>query len=201
MVDGRPACTNTLPRYKNSNIGDYTYGEPVLLYWDNRCSVGKFCAIAPLVLLFGGGEHYTDMVSTYPFHAFRDLFPAGEQVKPQARTKGPTVVGNDVWIGTEAVVLSGVNVGDGAVIGARSVVTSNVPPYAIVGGNPARILRYRFSAEVTEELLAIRWWDFPADMIDVLVPLLQSPRVDLFLRAARLCRQELDSRQPIGSGE
>lgn len=194
MLVGNPPFTNTQKGYGHARVGDFTYGTPTLGWWDEGCSIGKFCSIGPGVAIFGGGEHNTQWVSTYPFSVFGATFPQSVNTPGHPRTKGPTVIGNDVWLGARSLILSGVHVGDGAVVGAGTVVTRSVPPYGIVAGNPARLIRYRFPEEDIKELLAVRWWDFPLDIIRCLLPLLQSPRIDLFLRAARLCRQELDAR-------
>lgn len=169
-----------------------------MLFWTDDCSIGKFCSIAPGVTVLGSSEHRTDWVTTYPFNKF-EAFPEAAGIEGHPRSKGPTVIGNDVWIGSGAIVLSGVKVGDGAVIGARAVVSRDVPPYAIAAGNPARVIRYRFSCEIISRLLAIRWWDFPIEVISMLIPLLQSPYIDRFLEAAWLCRRDLEAQQGNGS--
>lgn len=147
------------------SVGRFTYGSPQFKVWedDESVTIGAFCSIADEVVLFGGGEHRPEWVTTYPLRiAFGDPL-AGKDGHPA--TKGPTRIGNDVWIGYGATVMSGVTVGDGAIIGARAVVTRDVPPYAIVTGNPARVARYRFSEEVIAALLDIRWWDWPIEKI------------------------------------
>jgi len=156
-------------------IGEYTYYddpenpedfERNVLYLfpfiGDRLIIGRFCAIARGVrFIMNGANHRMSGFSTYPFN----IFAAGwERVTPapdQLPFRGDTVVGNDVWIGYEAMVMPGVRIGDGAIVAARSVVTSDVEPYTIVGGNPARPLRRRFDDETIAELLAIRWWDWP----------------------------------------
>lgn len=158
-------------------IGDYTYYhdftgperflEQVRYLFDfvgDRLIIGRFCAIAAgATFLMNGGNHAIDGLSTYPFSIFRQGWEAGE---PEAwPSRGDLVVGNDVWIGHRATLLPGVRVGDGAVIGAASVVAGDVPPYAVVAGNPARVVRMRHPPEVVARLLELRWWDWPIDAI------------------------------------
>ena len=129
--------------------------------------IGKFCSIAcGAKFLFNSGNHALGSLSTYPFSIFFEEWGLdGKHVTDAWDNKGDIIVGNDVWIGYEALILAGVSIGDGAVIGSRAVVTKDVPPYAIVGGVPAKIIRKRFSDEVIEALLKIRWWDWPGEQI------------------------------------
>lgn len=162
-------------------VGRFTYGNPKFMLWDEteRICIGSFCSIADEVAIFGGGEHRTDWVSTFPLRiAFGDSL-AGRDGHP--RSKGPTTIGNDVWIGFRAMVLSGVTVGDGAVIGAGAVVTVDVDPYAIVAGNPAKVVRYRFTASEIEKLLSLRWWEWDSEKIRISIPLLCSSRLDAII--------------------
>ena len=127
-----------------------------------------------------GGEHRTDWVTTY---AFTHLFPEATGFKGHPRTKGDVVIGNDVWIGYEALILSGVRVGNGAVIAARSIVTRDVEPYSIVAGNPARHIRFRFDEAAVKALEEIAWWDWPMDKIKEAWPLLLADDVKAFIAA------------------
>ena len=144
-------------------VGRHTYGyekDTFLIYTEGALiQVGAFCSIGPQVKVHGGGEHRTDRASTFPLNAM--LFDPQKRNRFDDVDSGPTVIGNDVWIGMGATVLAGVRVGDGAVIGARAVVTKDVPDFAVVAGNPARVLRQRFEADVRERLAAVRWWDWP----------------------------------------
>lgn len=163
----------------NIIIGDYTYyDDPVdsenfernVLYHfpfvGDRLIIGKFCALASGVkFIMNGANHKLNGFSTYPFQIFGNGW---EEVMPQAGDlpyKGDTVIGNDVWIGYEAVIMPGVQVGDGAVIAAKSVVTSDVLPYSIVGGNPAKLIRRRFDDEVIRVLGEIAWWNWDIEKI------------------------------------
>jgi virginiamycin A acetyltransferase len=159
-------------------VGEYTYGddpedaarfEDRVLYLSpgmtDRLVIGRYCSIARgVTFVMGGANHPLAGFSAYPFHGFGDDWG---RIAPllSCPGKGDTVVGNDVWLGFEALVLPGVTVGDGAVVGARAVVTRDVPPYTVVGGNPARPIRTRYDAVTVRELLAIRWWDWPADKV------------------------------------
>jgi acetyltransferase-like isoleucine patch superfamily enzyme len=125
---------------------------------DARIEVGAFCSIAGEARILAGSEHMMHRPTTYPLNAM--IFTPGEITSKEAIDKGPTVIGNDVWIGLGAMILSGVMIGDGAVIGARAVVSKSVPPYAVVAGNPAEILYYRFDTAVRDRLLALRWWEW-----------------------------------------
>jgi len=166
-------------------MGDHSYGFPVVDAWtpSDRCSIGKFCAIAPDVRIITGGEHRMDWVSTFPFRVRFRLPGAGRDGHPGSR--GPVVLGNDVWIGQGARILSGVRVGNGAVVGAYAVVTKDVPDYAVVAGNPAQLIRYRFDPETIQALLKIAWWDWPLEKILRHVDLLCSDRIQEFIAAAR----------------
>ncbi len=125
-------------------------------------TVGAFCSIGPEVMIFGRADHPTQLVSTYPFRTKLLKPDAGNA---DAVTKGPVQIGNDVWIGARAIILSGVTIGDGAIVAAGAVVARDVPAYGIVAGNPARLIKHRFAPEVIGALLEIRWWDWPDEKI------------------------------------
>jgi virginiamycin A acetyltransferase len=166
-------------RSPNIEVGDYTYYDDpddpegfernVLYHYPfvgDRLVIGRFCAIAKGVrFVMNGANHKISGFSTYPF----SIFGGGwERVVPAIADlpyRGDTVVGNDVWLGREALVMPGVRVGDGAIVGAASVVTKDVPPYAVVAGNPARVVRMRFSEDVVAALLEIAWWRWDAEKI------------------------------------
>ena len=133
----------------------------------DRLIIGKFCSIASGVKsLFNSANHTLRSLSTYPFPIFYEEWSlSAENLTGAWDNKGDIVIGNDVWIGYEAVILSGVTIGDGAIVGARALVTKDVPPYTIVGGVPARPIRQRFSTEITGALLRLRWWDWPLERI------------------------------------
>lgn len=158
-------------------LGDFTYGQPRILSWgeETKLKIGKFCSIAWANTIFLGGEHRTDWVTTYPFNALMSEF---NSLKGHPKSKGDVIIGNDVWLGSGVSILSGVNIGSGAVVGANATVTKDVPPYAIVAGNPAKLIRYRFAPEVVEKLLAVAWWDWDDSSICRAVPILQSGDVE-----------------------
>ena len=142
---------------------------------------GKFCSIAcGAVFLFNSANHSMKSLSTYPFPIFYEEWTrSGADVTEAWDNKGDIVVGNDVWIGYEAVILAGVTIGDGAVIGARAVVAEDVPPYTVVGGVSAKILRRRFPEEISTALQEMKWWDWPEEKIRRNITAIQSGRIDL----------------------
>ena len=178
---GFPRRRDTLPDHVT--VGRYTYGVNRNMFVRASaaapCRIGAFCSIGPDILIFGQAEHPINSPSSFPFRSqyFMPDLPPGE-----ALTRGPVIVGNDVWIGSRAIILSGVSIGDGAVIGAGAVVARDVAPYAIVAGNPAQVVRMRFSPEVIARMLKIRWWDWPDARIRQYEPLLFGD-MDAFLAA------------------
>lgn len=145
-------------------VGAYTHRAWPIEVNHPATSIGAFCSIGRDVVL-GPGLHPTDILTThlFPSVSFYGICPVEKQI-PEPEYK-PVTVGNDVWIGHRAVVMNGVKVGDGAVIGANAVVTKDVPPYAIVGGVPAKVIRYRFDERTIARLLAVKWWDLPPTML------------------------------------
>ena len=141
-----------------------------------RLVIGKLCSIAcGAKFLFNSANHALGSLSSYPFPIFFEEWDLTVENIPRAwDNKGNVVVGNDVWIGYEAVVLAGVTIGDGAVIGARAVVTHDVPPYAIMGGVPAKLIRKRFDDDTIQSLLSLRWWDWPEERIAANLEAIQS---------------------------
>ncbi len=167
-------------RYSQYDIGDYTYGKPTVLSWgeDANLKIGRFCSIASDVKIFMGGGHRTDWVTTYPFS---DVFEKAKGFTGHPVSKGDVVIGHDVWIATDVIVLSGAQVDNGAVLSTRSIITSAVPPYAIVAGNPARIVRYRFDDKTIAALLDIEWWYWPINEIEAAWHLLLSSDIRKFI--------------------
>jgi virginiamycin A acetyltransferase len=181
-MKGFPQVGFLKPLVKNPNIviGDYSYYDDpdgpeqfeakcVLYHFPfigDKLRIGKFCALARGVrFIMNGANHQISGISTYPFYIFQNGW---ESVTPQPEDfpyKGDTVIGNDVWLGYDVLVMPGVKIGDGAIIAARSVVVSDVPAYSVVGGNPAKVIKQRFTDEVVDELLAIEWWDWPVEKI------------------------------------
>ncbi len=149
----------------NVEIGRYTYGNPRLMIYakGDKIKIGSFCSISDEVAILGGGEHIKDWITTFPLRASFKQPGAYEDGHPA--TKGPVTIGSDVWIGYRALILSGVTIGDGAVIGAGAVISRDVPPYAIVAGNPAKVRKMRFEEDIVKMLLEIKWWDWPVDKI------------------------------------
>lgn len=188
-------------------IGEFSYGVPKIFAGGNRRSgrlvMGRYCSIAAGVTIFLGGDHRTDWVSTYPFgavdpearrltakraviedRALAASEASGHGGRASREFAGDVVIGNDVWIGRCVTILSGVTVGDGAVLAAHAVVTRDVAPYAMVAGNPARQKKLRFTEEQIERLLKVRWWNWPDEIVREHYELLLSPDIDAFLDAA-----------------
>ena len=181
-IAGYTSLTHVKPTVTNPNIivGDFTYfsdvdfEKHVLHHYDfigDRLVIGKFCQIAAgVIFIMNGANHQMNAASTYPFYIM-----GWQQAPPSMQDlpiKGDTVVGNDVWIGQNSTILPGVHIGDGAIIGLGSVVGSDVEPYTIVAGNPAKPLRKRFDDEMTGLLLELKWWDRSPEEIQSLIPLL-----------------------------
>lgn len=170
-------------KYHQCSIGRATYGNPEIhnLGEGSIIKIGSFCSIADGVNILLGGEHRPDWVTTYPFNV---LWESGNQIKGHPKTKGDVTIGNDVWIGMDAIILSGVTIGDGSVIGLRSIVTKDVPPYSIVAGNPAKVVKKRFTEDIIERLLDIKWWDWEDKRIEKALPLLLNTDIENFVSAA-----------------
>ena len=173
----------------NIQVGEYTYYDDIdgpeqfqdhvthhYPFLGDKLIIGKFCAIAAgTKFIMGPANHRISSVTTYPFHVFGGAWE--EHTPPhleQLPFKGDTVVGNDVWIGRESLIMPGVKIGDGAIIAARSVVTKDVGAYHVVGGNPAKFLKKRFSEDLIDLLLQVKWWDFAPEKLVGILPLLCS---------------------------
>lgn len=180
-------------------VGDYTYYDDpedsedfernVLYHYSfskDKLIIGKFCALARnLKFIMNGANHQISGFSSYPFYIFGNGW---EKVTPednQLPFKGDTLVGNDVWIGYESIIMPGVTIGDGAIIAAKSVVVNDVPPYSIVGGNPAKIIKQRFTAETIKILLEIAWWNWDINKISANLEYITSADIDTLLTIAR----------------
>ena len=177
----------TLIGHPNIKVGEYTYYDGqnftsrVTHHYDflgDKLIIGKFCQIGHNVeFIMNGANHQTKSVSTYPFY----IFKGWEQESPKMKDlpfKGDTVVGNDVWFGQNVTVLPGVHIGDGCIIGANSVVGSDIPPYSVVVGNPARIIRKRFDDEMIELLEKLQWWNKTTNQIQKLIPILSNSNIN-----------------------
>jgi chloramphenicol O-acetyltransferase type B len=150
----------------------------------DKLIMGNYCSIASgAIFMMGGNQgHKADWASTFPFYFQANIFKSSLNAYSPA---GDTVIGSDVWIGSEAMILPGIHIGSGAIVAARSVVTKNVPPYAIVGGNPASILKYRFDDETIQALLQIQWWNKTEESVKELMPLICSTDIQSLLALNR----------------
>ena len=183
----------------NIVIGDYTYYDDpadsesfernVLYHFPfigDKLIIGKFCAIARGVrFIMNGANHKLTGISTYPFQIFGNGW---EKVMPQPGDlpfKGNTIIGNDVWLGYEALVMPGVNIGNGAIVSSRSVVVSDVPAYSVVGGNPSKVIRQRFDDATVTRLESIAWWDWPIERITRNLELIVAGDVDALANSSQ----------------
>ena len=193
--DTQTVYLNAVVKDPSIEVGDYTIyndfiSDPrqfeqnnVLYHYPinhERLIIGKFCSIACGVkFLFNCANHTLKSLSTYTFSLFyEDWELEKSNVASAWDNKGDIVIGNDVWIGFEAVILAGVKIGDGAIIGARAVVTKDVPPYSIVGGIPAKVIRKRYSPDIIEQLLSLRWWDWTKDSIKRNLPFIMAGNIE-----------------------
>ncbi|MBQ7243162.1 MAG: CatB-related O-acetyltransferase [Bacilli bacterium] len=191
---------NVKPTVRNPNIivGDFTYysgnnfESSVTHHYDfigDKLIIGKFCQIgANVEFVMNGANHQMNAATTFPFYIFRG-WEMESPAKENLPLKGDTVIGNDVWIGEDAVILPGVHIGDGAIIGKGAVVGSDIPPYSVAVGNPAKVIRKRFDEELIELLEETKWWDLPVEEIQTLIPILTSPDLDM-LKAELKKRKE-----------
>ena len=181
---------SNLPKKPNVEIGDYTYysdnhNNPEDFYnhiqhhYDflgDKLIIGKFCAIAEgITFLMNGANHRMDCITTYPFNIFGGGWEKVTPTLEQLPYRGNTVIGNDVWIGQNVTIMPGVKIGDGSIIATNSTVTKNVDAYSIIGGNPAKLIKKRFSDEIIEMLLKIKWWNWNEEKIFKNLEILVSP--------------------------
>jgi acetyltransferase-like isoleucine patch superfamily enzyme len=164
-------------------IGKLSYGYPRIIDSGGskgRVIIGNYCSIADGVKILTGGNHHPEWITTFPIRIICDLPDKFRDGQPY--TKGDVVIGSDVWIGQNALILSGVQIGHGAVVAAGSVCTHNIPDYAIVGGNPARVIRMRFTEAQIKSLLRISWWNWDRSEIIKNVNVLCSDNIDAFIQ-------------------
>ena len=164
-------------------VGPYTYGRPKVRFPESgaRLVIGRYGSIADGVEILLGGNHRTDWATTYPFPAMAGLWPEAAGITGSDVSRGDVRIGHDAWLGSQAMILSGVTIGHGAVVAACAVVTRDVPAYAIVAGNPARVVKMRFSEQQIAALVAARWWLLPRERVVSLLPLLMSDRIEPLL--------------------
>ena len=196
--DNQTVYLNAVIKDPQIEVGDYTIyndfvADPLLFEKNNvlyhypihkeKLIIGKFCSIAcGMKFLFNCANHTQKSLSTYTFPLFYEEWELKKSnITTAWDNKGDIVIGNDVWIGYEAVIMAGVHIGDGAIIAARAVVTKDVPPYTIVGGTPAKEIRKRFDAEVIQQLFMLKWWDWSADKIRKCLPYIAEGKMDELL--------------------
>jgi len=157
-------------------LGKYSYGN-IVQRGEGTVTVGKFCSIASGVKAIFLNDHRVDWITTFPFLQMWKMSVPNQKLPPEN-----IVVGNDAWLGTDVTLLGGANIGDGAVVGAYSVVSGKVAPYSIVVGNPAKLVRKRFSEKDIQSLLRIKWWDWPDEKIKEVALILSSDRIFEFIK-------------------
>lgn len=188
LKSGLKSVIHIKPTIKNKNIivGEYSYYSGnnfescvthLYDFIDDKLIIGKFCQIgANVEFVMNGANHQMNAVSTYPFYIFNGWKQDPPSIK-DLPIKGDTIIGNDVWIGEGVTILPGVKIGDGVIIGKCSLVTKDIPPYSIVGGNPAKIIKKRFDDEMINLLLELKWWDKSIKEINELIPLLANSNI------------------------
>lgn len=196
--DQQTVYLNAVIKDPQIEVGDYTIyndfiADPLLFEKNNvlyhypilreKLIIGKFCSIAcGTKFLFNCANHSLKSLSTYTFPLFYEEWELEKSnITTAWDNKGDIVIGNDVWIGYEAVIMAGVHIGDGAIIAARAVVTKDVPPYTIVGGTPAKEIRKRFDAEVIQQLLLLKWWNWSTDKIRQCLPSIMEGKINELL--------------------
>ncbi|MGN6252660.1 MAG: CatB-related O-acetyltransferase [Marmoricola sp.] len=182
------AAIRRLVRQGRATVGPHTmaYSLPrVKTFVHDRTGlhIGDYCSLSTEAMVMLGGKHAVDAVTTYPHRILWRMEGAGEDGFPMPT--GDTVIGSDVWLCDGAIVLSGLRIGHGAIVAAGAVVTKDVPDFAVVAGNPAHVVKYRFDEEQRRALLEIAWWDWPEDQVRAAVPLLAGKDIDAFIAWAR----------------
>ena len=196
--DNQTVYLNAVIKDPQIDVGDYTIyndfvADPLLFEKNNvlyhypihkeKLIIGKFCSIAcGMKFLFNCANHTQKSLSTYTFPLFYEEWELEKSnITTAWDNKGDIVIGNDVWIGYEAVIMAGVHIGDGAIIAARAVVTKDVPPYTIVGGTPAKEIRKRFDADAIQQLLMLKWWNWSTDKIRQCLPYIAEGKMNELL--------------------
>lgn len=201
IVTEHVATLRRLEKAGRVTIGEHTrmYSLPRIKHFimdDTKLTIGDYCSLSTDSIVLLGGMHAVDAVTTWPHRILWKLDGAGEDGFPTPT--GDTFIGSDVWLCDGCIVLSGVRIGHGAIIAAGSVVTKDVPDFAIVGGNPAKLIRYRFPEDQRKELLDIAWWDWPEEHVRDAVPLLAGKDASEFIAYAR--EKQARGEVPVGAG-
>jgi acetyltransferase-like isoleucine patch superfamily enzyme len=166
----------------NCEVGDYTYisgteGGGIISGYQN-VKIGKYCSISTKIEIITASSHHKEFASTFPFYSMHNSFCYNKKKNLEVTDVRPVTIGNDVWIGAGVIMLGGINVGDGAIIGAGAVVTKDVDSYSIVAGVPAKIIGQRFSDEVAKKMMELKWWNWPEEKIKKNISTIMSPNVN-----------------------
>lgn len=181
-------------------VGKHTYGcDGITLlhsYQGSKLSIGSFCSLGRELIVNLGGNHRTDWITSYPFGLpllkNSHIFKTPSYVdKLFSVSNGDVIIGNDVWTGFDVKIMSGVKIGDGAVIATQSIVFESVKPYSIVAGNPAKLISYKFNQEIISKLLEIKWWDWPDIYINNVIPFLCSSNINKLIEYYELTKDKL----------
>jgi len=186
FVGANVVAMRRLVRAGRVTIGSHTWGTPkvvTFMHDQTRLEIGDYGSLSAQATIYLGGRHPTDRVTTYAHRIVWGMEGAGEDGYPVPSPDSR--IGSDVWLCPGAIVISGIDIGDGAIVGAGSVVTKDVPPYGIVAGNPARLIGYRHTEEQRAALMEIAWWDWPEEEVRAAVPLLSGVDIDAFIAYAR----------------
>ncbi|WP_194852170.1 CatB-related O-acetyltransferase [Nonlabens antarcticus] len=169
---------------KPFQIGQKTYGFPRVMFANKSANlvIGSYCSISEGVTIFLGGNHRPDWITTYPFGSLHKYYPDDKNIEGHPSTKGDVTIGNDVWIGYGATILSGVSVGNGAILGAHSVLTKNIGDYEIWAGNPAKFIKKRFHDDQIKALTKIQWWNWNDNKVKESILDLCSNGIDEFIK-------------------
>jgi acetyltransferase-like isoleucine patch superfamily enzyme len=183
MFDLENSYIDTTKIYDKVKVGNYSYSANKIQLWHahEKLEIGKFCSIARNLKIYLGGNHRYDWITTYPFGLIHQDVFSNMNANDAGYSNGNVTIGNDVWIGDNVTIMSGITIGDGCVIANNSHVVKNTEPYSIIGGNPAKLIKYRFTPEQINKLLKIKWWNWDETKINNAMNVITNSDIDLFI--------------------